>query len=88
MDFQKITSELIATGLTQQELAGLVPCSQPTISAFLMGTRGSRPSLQIGTRLLELHKDRVLKAGEQQAGRRKDDVEPKVTEVAAAPVSR
>jgi transcriptional regulator with XRE-family HTH domain len=73
MDIQKITSDLIATGLTQQELADLVPCSQPTISALLKGSRGARPSLKIGIRLIDLHKERVLEGKEPHAGRRKDD---------------
>lgn len=60
MDFQKITAELIATGLTQQELAGLIPCSQPTISHFLKGSRGARPSMAIGNRLLDLYRERVV----------------------------
>jgi transcriptional regulator with XRE-family HTH domain len=58
MDTKKITNELLATGLTEQELADLVRCSQPTINAFRHGTRGARPSMQIGTKLLELHKER------------------------------
>jgi hypothetical protein len=58
MDFQKITSDLLGTGLTEQQLADLVPCSQPTINAFRHGKRGARPSMQIGTRLVELHKQR------------------------------
>jgi predicted transcriptional regulator len=61
MDFQKITSELLGTGLTEQQLADLVPCSQPTINAFRHGKRGARPSMLIGTRLLELHKQRCVK---------------------------
>jgi len=87
MDFQKITSELIATGLTQQELAGLVPCSQPTISAFLRGNRGNSPSLKIGARLLDLHKERVLDAGKQQVGRRKEDVDPEQAERIVPPAA-
>lgn len=58
MDTQKITSDLLASGLTQQELADLVPCGQSTIAAYLAGTRGSRPSKQIGDRLEQLHADR------------------------------
>jgi len=58
MDTQKITSDLLASGLTQQELAGLVPCGQSTIAAYLAGTRGSRPSKQIGDRLEQLHAER------------------------------
>lgn len=59
---QKITAELIATGLTQQELAALVPCSQSTISHLVNGSRGARPTMQIGARLLDLHKERVATA--------------------------
>lgn len=58
MDIQKIVSELLDTDLNQQDLADLVPCHQSTISAFLNGSRGSRPSLTIGLRLAELHKAR------------------------------
>jgi len=76
MDIQKITAELIATGLTQEALATLVPCSQPTISAFLKGSRGSRPSLLIGNRLLELHRDRVVAESGAELARRKDDKTP------------
>lgn len=73
MDIQKITSDLIKTGLTQQELATLAKCSQPTISGFLRGTRGARPSLEIGQRLLSLHKERVVTPAFPTPGRRKDD---------------
>jgi transcriptional regulator with XRE-family HTH domain len=58
MDIQKITRELLATGLTQQALADLVPCSQSTIASFLNGTRGKKPSFATGARLLELHTER------------------------------
>lgn len=58
MDTQKITRELLETGLTQQELAALVPCSQPTIAAYANGKRGSKPSFLVGSRLLELHRER------------------------------
>lgn len=58
MDTQKITQDLIATSLTQKELADLIPCSQSLINAFLNGKRGSRPSKSIGDRLEELHKQR------------------------------
>jgi predicted transcriptional regulator len=73
MDIQKITADLIATGLTQEALAALVKCSQPTISHFLKGSRGSRPSLLIGNRLLELHHERVVTVGGTDRVRRKDD---------------
>ncbi|MGG7604649.1 helix-turn-helix domain-containing protein [Massilia sp. BKSP1R2A-1] len=76
MDIQKITAELIATGLTQEALASLANCSQPTISAFLKGSRGARPSLAIGKRLLELHHDRVIAVDGSERSRRKDDKSP------------
>lgn len=62
MDTQKITSDLLASGLTQQELADLVPCGQSTIAAYFAGTRGSRPSKQIGDRLEQLHAERCQAA--------------------------
>jgi transcriptional regulator with XRE-family HTH domain len=62
MDTQKITSDLLKSGLTQQELADLVPCGQSTIAAYLAGTRGSRPSKFIGDRLEELHAERCAGA--------------------------
>jgi predicted transcriptional regulator len=58
MDTQKITSDLINSGLTQQQLADMVPCGQSTIAAYLAGTRGARPSKVIGDRLEQLHAER------------------------------
>ena len=69
MDTQKITSDLIKSGLTQQQLADLVPCGQSTIAAYLAGTRGSRPSKLIGDRLEALHAERcpdLLSDGSQR----------------------
>lgn len=60
MDMQKIVSDLLATELTQAQLAELVPCSQATINAFLHGDRGKRPSFAIGLRLNNLHTKRCL----------------------------
>jgi len=74
MDTQKITADLLASGLTQQELADLVPCGQSTIAAYLSGTRGSRPSKQIGDRLEELHAERCSESGVLR--RRVTDGEP------------
>ena len=74
MDTQKITSDLIKSGLTQQQLADLVPCGQSTIAAYLKGTRGARPSKVIGDRLEELHAERC--DGPERAidqGRRAND---------------
>jgi transcriptional regulator with XRE-family HTH domain len=61
MDTQKITLDLLATGLTQQELAALVPCSQSLIAAFASGARGKQPSMVIGNSLLKLHRSRCTK---------------------------
>jgi transcriptional regulator with XRE-family HTH domain len=58
MDTKKITSDLLSSGLTQRQLADLVPCSQSTIAAFINGTRGSNPTYVIATRLLALHAER------------------------------
>lgn len=57
MDTQKITAELLATGLTQKQLADKVPCSQAAINAFSRGIRGRRPTFAIGQRLLDLHRE-------------------------------
>ncbi len=72
MDTQKITQDLLATNLTQQELADLVPCSQSLINAFLNGTRGSRVTKTIGDRLEELHAERC----KPPIARRASDPEP------------
>jgi predicted transcriptional regulator len=58
MNIQKIISELLSSGLTQQELASLVPCSQSLISALLRGERGSRLSFQVGQGLMDIHRKR------------------------------
>jgi predicted transcriptional regulator len=58
MDTQKTVQELLSTGLTQKQLAVLVPCSQSLISALKNGERGSRLSFHVGQRLTYLHKKR------------------------------
>ncbi|MBP2666959.1 MAG: hypothetical protein H6Q76_1939 [Firmicutes bacterium] len=58
MDTKQKVNDLLDSGLTQQELAKLVPCSQSAISAYANGDRGARPSYQIGKRLDELHAER------------------------------
>jgi predicted transcriptional regulator len=60
MDIQKITSELLATGMKQHELASLIPCSQSLISALVRGRRGSRLSFDIGKRLIAIHRSRCM----------------------------
>tara|TARA_R110001599_G_scaffold171353_1_gene362409 strand:+ start:433508 stop:433729 length:222 start_codon:yes stop_codon:yes gene_type:complete len=55
MDTKKIVEELLATGLTQAQLAELVPCSQSLIAAFVGGSRGKQTSFVIVDRLQKLH---------------------------------
>lgn len=68
MDTQKITQDLLSTGLTQQQLANLASCSQSAINAFASGKRGSRPSLSIGLRLLALHQERCMSNNSERGG--------------------
>lgn len=61
MDTKLIVSDLLATDLSQQQLADLIPCSQSLIAAYANGHRGKRPTMLIGNRLIELHKQRCKK---------------------------
>jgi len=65
MNIKQTVRDLLATGLTQHELAALVPCSQSLIAAFAAGTRGKQPSMLIGNSLVRLHQTRcgALAAG-------------------------
>ena len=85
MDTQKITADLIASGLTQQALADLIPCGQSTIAAYLAGTRGSRPSKFMGDRLEQLHAERC---GPGVPQRRTTDPEPEASRAGRTPPSR
>lgn len=85
MDTQKITADLIASGLTQQALADLIPCGQSTIAAYLAGTRGSRPSKFMGDRLEQLHAERCGPGAPQ---RRATDPDPEVGRAGRTPPSR
>ncbi|WP_374727712.1 helix-turn-helix domain-containing protein [Herbaspirillum frisingense] len=58
MDTKHIVREILQSGLTQQQLAEMVPCGQSTISAYLKGARGIRPSMQIGMRLAAIFEQR------------------------------
>jgi hypothetical protein len=58
MNPQITVAEILATGLTQTQLAALVPCSQTAVSSLLTGVRGGRISKQIGDRLEEIHSER------------------------------
>lgn len=67
MDIKNLISELRSTGLTQQALADLVPCSQSTINAYENGNRSKRPAYDIVSRLMALHAERCGK--ERRRGR-------------------
>lgn len=57
MDIQKIVKSLLATGLTQAEIAAHVDCSQPNISEIANGQVGkTRPSYKIVTGIQSLAK--------------------------------
>lgn len=60
MKTQKVVSDLLGSGLTQEQLADLMGCAQSTVSAFLNGKRGARVSHAIGTCLLTLHAERCV----------------------------
>ncbi|WP_424195498.1 hypothetical protein ACMYR3_06085 [Ampullimonas aquatilis] len=58
--FKKIILNLISTGLSEREIAVLVGMSQPTINRIKLGKQdGVSISYSLGTRLLELHKERL-----------------------------
>lgn len=64
MNPQTTVAEILATGLTQSQLAKLVPCSQSQVSAFLRGARGHRISKNLGDRLEQIHAERCMKKTE------------------------
>jgi predicted transcriptional regulator len=68
MNPQSTVADILASGLTQTQLAGLIPCSQSQISSLLTGTRGTRISKRIGDRLEEIHAERC--ATEEAATRK------------------
>lgn len=59
MNTQKQVAEILNTGITQKDLASLIPCSPSLVSALFLGERGKNISFAIGTRLAELHKRMV-----------------------------
>lgn len=55
MDIQSIVKALVATGMTQVEIAKAVDCSQPTISGIASGRVGkTRPSHKVVTGIQRL----------------------------------
>lgn len=62
MSYQTKITEIVATGLTQVQLAAIVPCSQSAISSLHTGKRGNRISKFLGDRLDEIHRERCAPA--------------------------
>lgn len=56
MDIQTIVTEILSTGMTQQTLANMVPCSQNLISGYFTGRRGKQISMNKYMSLLAIHK--------------------------------
>ncbi|MGU7816594.1 hypothetical protein [Burkholderia sp. AW49-1] len=67
MDIQIAITELLGSGLTQAQLAGMIPCSQSLVSALLNGTRGARTSHKIASRVVELHGSHVASIRQAKA---------------------
>lgn len=65
MDWKKLLSELIDTGMTQTAIASEVGVSQGAIAQVLNDKTGKRRGFKYesGARLIELHKSRVVTAG-------------------------
>lgn len=57
MDWKKIVSDLLESGLTQEELGKKVQCSQTLISGLLTKARGKQLSFEIGIKLVNLHNE-------------------------------
>ena len=47
---------ILASGITQCELAKMIKCSQPTIATYAAGTRGENISMRFGVALDEVYK--------------------------------
>lgn len=65
MDFKSLIEELVATGMTQVEIANECGCSQPAISDLLRG-ESTQPRYAVGKALVDLHAQRMKQA--QPAG--------------------
>lgn len=57
VDWKKVVADVEESGLTQNEIAELVGCSQPYISQLKTGVR-KKVDFDIGRSLEKLHKDR------------------------------
>lgn len=58
MDWTQILSDIFAAGKTQMVVAEYCGCGQSTISQIYSGVT-ARPSYDVGTKLVELHKSLV-----------------------------
>lgn len=59
--WEKIISDLIASGLTQREIASRVGISQAHVSDLSLGRRGKRIGFEVGKALSDLHEHRCGK---------------------------
>jgi transcriptional regulator with XRE-family HTH domain len=66
MSFQKIISDLIEIGMTQEEIASAVGSGQTYISDLYRGRR-TEPGYHLGLRLTQLHRRRKGRALKQIA---------------------
>lgn len=55
MNWKTLISDLIASGLTQAQIAERVGCSQATVSELMNG-KTETPNFALGTALVALHK--------------------------------
>ncbi|KWH52544.1 helix-turn-helix domain-containing protein [Burkholderia cepacia] len=77
MDIQHIVLDLKRLGMTQAAIAAAISCSQSTISEIQNGKIGkSRPSYQLVTDLRQLHRQKLIDAGELTDVDAADDVQP------------
>lgn len=68
MDWKKLLTELLATGLTQKSLGDEVGLTQGAISQVLTDKTGKRGfSWEAGNKLVHLHRARVLEASQDAA---------------------
>lgn len=57
---QAQVAAILATDLTQAQLASIVPCSQTSISSLLTGKRGNRISKTLGDRIEAIYVERCI----------------------------
>lgn len=64
MDWKKLLTDLIESGMTQTAIADAIGLTQGAISQVLNDTSGKRKGFQYepGSKLVELHRQRVIDA--------------------------